>query len=239
MNFPLSLIDSVALAGFVGAWFGYTHFAKYRAKRGATFSSLTRLARERWMREMMRRENRIGDANIVGNVKSVVTFFASTTVLLLAGVLTAISASEGLAKLLSDMHIGGNPTVQLLQLKLFVLALVMVYAFFKFTWSIRQHIICGILIGAAPWDPSLAEHQNLPDDMETLAMQAAKLSDLASHDFNHGLRAYYFSLALLAWLVNVWLFIGGTLWVILVLYQREFNSRTVEVLKRGVIGPSS
>ena len=51
-------------------------------------------------------------------------------------------------------------------------------------------------------------------------------------NFNRGLRAYYFGLAALGWFVNPGLFMVGTVWVILVLYRREFHSITKRTLKR-------
>jgi len=73
----------------------------------------------------------------------------------------------------------------------------------------------------------------LSDELEGFAVRAAKMSDLANHDFNHGLRAYYFALALLGWLINVWvLLIAGSL-VIATLAQREFFSKAVRVLREA------
>ncbi|KJS08161.1 MAG: hypothetical protein VR73_06815 [Gammaproteobacteria bacterium BRH_c0] len=227
--FPLTLADSLALALFLSAWVGYTIYAKYRAKRSYTLSSLMRRHREQWMREMLRRENRISDATIIGNLERVVTFFASTTILILAGLLTAIFASENLLKVLANLHLSGTTSVEVIQFKLFVMVLIFVYAFFKFTWSVREHIFSSILIGSAPQSSGL---DNLSaDKVEKIALQAAKMSDLANHDFNHGLRAYYFALALLGWLVNGWILLIATLWVIAVLYGREFNSKALQLLR--------
>src|SRR5690606_3317964 len=148
--FPLSVADTLAMVLFLSAWAGYTYYAKYRAKRSHTLSSAMRRHREQWMREMLRRDNRISDATIIGNLERVVTFFASTTILILAGLLTAIFASENLLSVLSNMHLSESVTKEAIQAKLFVMALIFVYAFFKFTWSVREHIFSSILIGSAP-----------------------------------------------------------------------------------------
>lgn len=229
--FPLTLADSLALVLFLSAWVGYTIYAKYRAKRSYTLSSLMRRHREQWMREMLRRENRISDATIIGNLERVVTFFASTTILILAGLLTAIFASENLLKVLANLHLSGTTSVEVIQFKLFVMVLIFVYAFFKFTWSVREHIFSSILIGSAPQSSGLDSLS--ADKVEKIALQAAKMSDLANHDFNHGLRAYYFALALLGWLVNGWILLIATLWVIAVLYGREFNSKALQLLREN------
>jgi uncharacterized membrane protein len=55
----------------------------------------------------------------------------------------------------------------------------------------------------------------------------------AAEHFNYGLRAYYFALAALAWLLNGWLFMGSTAWVVFVLYWREFRSQALASIKRS------
>jgi len=227
--FPLSIADALAFVLFLAAWIAYTFYTKYRAKRSYTLSSLMRRHREQWMREMLRRDNRISDATIIGNLERVVTFFASTTILILAGLITAIFASENLLRVLVGLHLSSTTSVETIQLKLLVMTLIFVYAFFKFTWSVREHIFSSILIGSAPQASDLARLDNAT--LESVALQAAKMSDLANHDFNHGLRAYYFALALLGWLVNGWLLLLATLWVIAVLYGREFNSKALRLLR--------
>ena len=57
---------------------------------------------------------------------------------------------------------------------------------------------------------------------------------LAIYNFNLGLRAYYFSLALLTWFVHPLLFVIASSWVVGVLYRREFRSRTLKALLAGL-----
>ncbi len=45
-----------------------------------------------------------------------------------------------------------------------------------------------------------------------------------------GLRSYYFGFAVLTWLLNPWLMMGVTTFVVGILYQREFRSRTLTAL---------
>jgi uncharacterized membrane protein len=54
---------------------------------------------------------------------------------------------------------------------------------------------------------------------------------LAGEAYNNGVRAYYFSIPLMAWLVDPLLFLGATLLVTLVLYRREFSSPVMDALK--------
>jgi uncharacterized membrane protein len=230
---PLPVRDWLAISIFFLTWFAYARFAKFRAKRQHTLSSIMRAHREDWMRQVMLREQRVSDATILGNLERVVTFFASTTILLLAGTLTAIMSADRLVEVINSMHLADAASVQSIRVKLFFLALIFVYAFFKFTWAVRQYIMCAILLGGAPIIRGEIPALPLSDELEGFAVRAAKMSDLANHDFNHGLRAYYFALALLGWLINVWvLLIAGSL-VIATLAQREFFSKAVRVLREA------
>ena len=68
-------------------------------------------------------------------------------------------------------------------------------------------------------------------DREAYATRAAIMTGLAAETFNSGLRAYYFSFAAMGWFFSSWLFALATLLVVLVLYQREFRSEVLHVLK--------
>ena len=58
----------------------------------------------------------------------------------------------------------------------------------------------------------------------------ASVITLAVLNFNRGLRAYYFGLAVLSWFIHPVLFALATLWVVAVLYRREFMSKTLDCL---------
>ncbi|MDO6806957.1 DUF599 family protein, partial [Wenyingzhuangia sp. 1_MG-2023] len=75
-----------------------------------------------------------------------------------------------------------------------------------FTWSLRQFGFASVLIGAAPFpnDKTVTAAER-----RSFAIYAAKVIDQAGHSYNNGLRAFYISLALLLWFVNVWLFLAS------------------------------
>ena len=111
------------------------------------------------------------------------------------------------------------------EIKLWLLAVVFVYAFFQFTWSLGQFNYCCLMIGAAP-GPS--------EDADTKAVfvrHAARLQELAADSFNRGLRAYYFALAMLPWFFSAQLFLLASVAVVAILYRREFRSKTFKALK--------
>ena len=99
-----------------------------------------------------------------------------------------------------------------------------VYAFFKFTWSLRQYNYACILVGAAPFpNENIGKH-------EEFAKRAGDLIANAGRHFNMALRAYYFGLATISWFIHSGIFIVMTLWVVLVIFRREFRSHTVNNL---------
>ena len=121
-------------------------------------------------------------------------------------------------------------TLEQIQFKLLLLVVIFIYAFFRFTWALRQHTFCSIMIGAAPQVP---KDRELTIDEEQFAQQVARVSDRAAHEFNYGLRSYYFALSLLAWFISPILFMGACTLVVVVLYLREFRSRTLSMLVRS------
>lgn len=218
-------LNFFAIIWFLALWAGYTLFAKNKAKNTLCLASEMRKKRIHWMQQMLSRENRIADVSIISTLERNITFFASSSMLIMAGLLTAMTSADKLAKILSDMvHISSH-TEQEIQLKLGLLVCIFVFAFFQFTWALRQYGFAGVLIGAAPERGALSFDQHVQ-----FANRAAKVIDQAAHSFNYGLRAIYFSLAALSWFVDARLFMLASVVVVLVMYQREFHSKVLKAL---------
>jgi uncharacterized membrane protein len=66
---------------------------------------------------------------------------------------------------------------------------------------------------------------------EPYADRAAAVVALAAETFNVGLRAYYMSFAAVLWFFSPLVFALGTVGVVFVLYQREFRSDVLDVLR--------
>lgn len=56
------------------------------------------------------------------------------------------------------------------------------------------------------------------------------LSTLSGDEFSRGIRAYYFGFAALAWFVSAGVFIAVTIVILVVLYRRDFRSKTLDAL---------
>lgn len=222
--------DWAALVWFVASWSGYTVYAKKCASQERQcLTGVLYSYRLDWIRNMLRHENRITDMALLGNLTNMVSFLASTTILVIAGALTAVYSVEDVMGLLADHAFIAATTREQVQFKLLLIATIFGFAFFKFTWSMRQHTFCSILLGAAPW----VKTETLTPEEEEFAMYAAKISDRAGNEFNYGLRSYYFALAVLTWLISPWLFMATCTAVVFVLYRREFRSTTLKYLILG------
>ena len=175
------------------------------------------------------RDVRVGDAALIANLERNVSFLASTTILILAGLLTVFTVSDEVSGLVSQIPFANNTSPLSVQLKVIMLVIIFVYAFFTFTWSMRQYGFCSIVLGAAPL---VEEAEVSEDERERYAFYAARVIDLAGLSYNHGLRAYYFALSVLAWFISPYLFLLSSSFVVAVLYRREFKSRSLQALRQ-------
>jgi uncharacterized membrane protein len=176
------------------------------------------------MERMVERDNRMVDVNVLRNLIRSSQFFASTTMLILGALVALMGYAERAVSVMAELPFAQQVSQRLWELKALVLLLIFVYAFFKFSWSIRQFGFSSILVGAVRKPPANASDYAV--DIE----RAAVILSFANRNFNQGLRAYYFGVAALTWFLHPALMMAVTLAVLYVLHQREFRSRTLEVL---------
>jgi uncharacterized membrane protein len=226
IDLAIPLLDIIAMLWFLGCWAGYVIYSKrcnLKNRRGL-LAAMNRV-REQWAHNILQRENRIVDSQVINGLVRKESFFASTTLLLLASVVALLGLGDQVNALFREIPFAQQMPLALWELKVGVLALTFIYAFFKFTWSIRQHSYCAILLAAIPLPEQSAER-----DGEKQVSRLARLSNLAARHFNDGMRAYYFALAELSWFLHPWAFVLCTAWVVMVLYRREFHSKALEIL---------
>ena len=221
---PLPWLDMLALAWFALWWIFYVWYSDYRGTDRPALRRLTdRFVRD-WIARMVERDNRMLDINITRNLTRSSQFFASTTMIILGALVALMGYAEKAAGVLAELPFAQQVSERVWELKL---VLIFVYAFFKFSWSIRQFGLCSILIGATHKPPADAEEYATHIDRITLII------NFANGNFNNGLRAYYFGVAALSWFLHPVLMIAITTAVVYVLHQREFRSRTVQALMEG------
>jgi|TARA_B110001469_G_scaffold44539_1_gene43730 uncharacterized membrane protein len=217
----------LALGWFIIAVRGYQTYAIGASKRKDSLAGVLHAYRQRWMIRMIGRDMRMADIGAVANLERYVTLFASSSLLVLAGLVTLVGYTDDV------VHIGRGipflPPQSSLewQFKLFVLMLMFVYAFFKFTWSLRQYGFATVMISSAPVVyGDISENKELMEHVN----RSAKVLSMAANNFNFGLRAYYYSLAVLTWSIHPFVFMATTCFVVYILYSREFNSSSLAEL---------
>jgi len=227
----LTWLDLIALVWFFAWWVGYARFAEWHGRRVPSLLSAMAQYRRDWWVRMIERELRMIDTSIIANLSNSSTFFASTTLLILGGLLALLGTTDKVSAVVHELPFNKETSELVWDLKVLLLVAIFVYAFFKFTWSMRQFNMASVLVGAAPKVPREAE------DEADYIDRAWRVSHLAAEHFNYGLRAYYFALAAMTWFLNGWLFMAATTWVVLVLYWREFRSPALESIKRPEPAP--
>lgn len=223
----LPLADWLAVALFFGGWVGYATFARRRSVVRPSLLALTNRERRRWMLQTTWRDNRVIDGVVVQNLSTSPSFFASTTILIIGGLLAVLSTTEKASELVAEIPFAARTSALVFDLKVVLLTAIFVYAFFRFTWSLRQFNLVNIMVGAFP-----AHRERLVED-DRMIETAGRLNELAGLNFTQGLRAYYYAVPMLLWLVNAWLLLGGSLVITGVLYYMEFRSATVRALGAG------
>ncbi|WP_251358693.1 DUF599 domain-containing protein [Kangiella sp. TOML190] len=220
----LAPLDWIALSLFIIFWVGYTLVSKSLQKSRPTIANQLAASRIEWIEQMIEREVRISDITSLGILQRNVTFFASTTIFIIAGLLTVLGSSDKAIQLLSALPWIEVESKASWELKVLLLVVSFSYAFFKFTWAMRQYNFSIVLFGAAPEANAAAK------DKALFTKHCNWLLTRATNSFNYGLRCYSFAIAALCWFINAWFFIGCTLFVVAVLYRREFKSSTLAAL---------
>jgi uncharacterized membrane protein len=219
--------DWLALVAFFTAWVVYAMLARRRGlSRPSVLSSSNRVRRQ-WMLQSTYREVRVLDGLVVQNLSASASFFASTTIFIIGGLLAVLGTTEQASDLVREIPFAVRTSLLVFDFKVAVLGAIFIYAFFRFTWSIRQYSMGALLVAAAP------ESKDFADDAQrhAFADRAGRLMGMAAETFNDGLRAYYMAFAVIAWFVSPWALLAATAGVLVVLYRREFGSQVLQVLE--------
>lgn len=161
-------------------------------------------------------------AFILSNIDRNVSFFASTALILLASLTGLLAKASQVQQLVNELPYVYAVELSQVYLRLLLLIGIFVYAYFTLTWSLRQSSFVAVMIGAGA--------DSGEGSAKAYAHLTAKLMDISAHSANHGLRAYYFSLAALTWFYHPMAFCLSTILILFVLFRREFNSKTTELL---------
>ncbi|MFN9209653.1 MAG: DUF599 domain-containing protein, partial [Betaproteobacteria bacterium] len=149
-------------------------------------------------------------------------------ILIVGGLLALLGTSDKANELVREIPFAARTSILVFDLKLLVLTGIFVYAFFRFTWALRQYTFGALLIASMP-DPQAFARGEV--DRDDYSRRAGRVVGLAAETFNDGLRAYYMAFAAVLWFFSPLAFAVGTAGVIFILYRREFHSDVLDVLR--------
>ncbi len=219
--------DWAAVVVFFSGWIGYAWFARRWGRTHPSLLATTNRIRRAWMLQTTYREVRVIDGVVIQNLSTSPSFFASTTILIIGGLLAVLRTTDKASELVREIPFAAMTSVLVFDLKIVLLLVIFVYAFFRFTWSMRQYTFGALLIASAP-EARTFEAQGLSRD--DFADRAGRIVGLAAETFNDGLRAYYLAFAAVAWFFSPLVFMLATAGVITILYKREFHSDVLAML---------
>ena len=219
----LGLLDYLAVLLTVLAWIGVGWIIENPPASHPSVTKLVTEYRRDWMIVFMQRDPRIFDAQILNGLRQGTSFFGSTSILAIGGLLALIGNPSPLQSVNEALELG--PASALLwQTKLSFVGVFLVVAFLKFVWANRLFGYCSIIMASVPNDPA-APHAR------SRAKMAGEINIRAAMNFNRGLRAMYFALAGLAWLVHPGALALAGLMTAGILLSRDFRSLSRELMQ--------
>ncbi|MBL8672826.1 MAG: DUF599 domain-containing protein [Alphaproteobacteria bacterium] len=218
MPFDMALSDALAAAWLLTVWLAYGPLfgGGWRGRRG--LNADMHVIRRAWASAIVRRETRFTDAALTGHAIQSVSFFASTSMLVLAALVGMLGNLSWAFRAVHDLGLAGEGGRALFEAKALLLVSVFIYGFFKFTWALRQFNYVLALIGGAPPPGDCGA------EADGMVASIAAVLNQASESVNAGIRSYYVALMVLAWVAGPWVCIGVTSGMLSVLLWRQFRS---------------
>jgi uncharacterized membrane protein len=223
----LQPLDWAASLYIVSMWLILSYVIEHPPKSRPSVTVLMSQRRRDWMHVFVHRDPRIFDSQILASLRQGTSFFASTCIFAIGGVLALAKNTDPLVGVAQEVTAVTTPAL-IIQMKLAFVALFLTNAFLKFVWANRVFGYCAVMMAAVPNDPN-------DPGAHPKAQQAAELNIRAAMNFNRGLRALYFALGALAWLLGpIPLMIAATV-VIWVVWSREFASIPRDILVKDIL----
>jgi uncharacterized membrane protein len=218
-NMAAYWVDITAVAFFAIEWLVYAITLEHTAYGRDSLSARMHVYREVWVRNLLHRETRMVDMQIMASLQNGTAFFASTSLIALGGGLALLRSTNDAMAVLGALPIDLTPSPALWEVKCVGLILIFIYAFFKFAWSYRLFNYVTILLGAMP----PASQRDTPE-AEAHVVRTTRLFEAGGRHFNRGQRACFFALAYLGWFVSPWVLFVTTAAVVIVIWRRQFAS---------------
>ena len=217
----ITILDVIAVAWLVFLVVGMSWYVDHGPRAEESASGLMRVKRMVWMEEMAMRDVRIVDSGLLRGLQSGSSFFASTSLICLGGLLAMMGQADRLAEVADSLPFAHPSGQDAFRVRLVAPISMIVFSFFKFAWAQRLFGYCAVMIGATP-------ERRADNEAEVLAAarDAGQLNWLAARSFARGLRGLYFTLGSLAFLIGPLALIASASAVALMIHRREFRSES-------------
>jgi uncharacterized membrane protein len=224
LRIDLSPLDWAALAVFATCWMGYQPLLRRFMGGGGVINADMTAIRLAWMRNMVARDNRFMDVQLLGHALNSASFFASSNLILIAAAAGALFGGEAAFRTASSLEVLRTSSRLLFEFQLAMVIITLARGLLDFIWSIRQMNYCLAAMGAAPLTADGAMQARY-------AGVTARLLNPALSTFSAGVRGYYFALAAAAWLFGPIALIIATLGATGLLIWRQKRSPAADALR--------
>jgi len=119
-------VDIVAVAFFVAEWLAYGLTLEHSAYGRDSLSARMNRYREVWIRNMLDREARMVDMQIMASLQNGTAFFASTSLMAIGGGLALLRATSDALAVLRELPVDLTPSPALWELKCVGLILIFI-----------------------------------------------------------------------------------------------------------------
>ena len=198
----------------------YHLYLRYKICKDQTYCvrSINALARSVWVEVMMKSgKPDVIPIQTLRNSTMAATFLASTSVLLIMGVLTLSGQSSSLDSPWHTLNTYGTKHPNLWLIKLLLLLLDLFVAFFSFSMAIRVFHHVGYMINV----PYTLNHKSMSPQNVALHLNRG-----GTH-YYIGMRAFYFLVPLVFWLFGPHFMLAATIILIIVLYYMDRTPRSL------------
>ncbi|MBR0894635.1 DUF599 domain-containing protein [Bradyrhizobium tropiciagri] len=218
-------VDILAVGFFALEWLVYAITLEHTAYGRDSLSARMHIYREIWVRNLLHREARMVDMQIMASLQNGTAFFASTSLIAIGGALALLRATNDALAVLGALPVNLSPSPALWEIKCIGLILIFIYTFFKFAWAYRLFNYVAILFGAMP---PAGQHDT--PEAEAHVIRTTRLFETAGRHFNRGQRAFFFALGYLGWFLSPWVLFITTAAVVIVIWRRQFASNAWQAM---------
>lgn len=215
--------DFVAFALSSAIVAAYYFFLNFKVKENPTYTihGVNALARSLWVEDVMSDPSKgIMAVQTLRNFIMGSSLMASTAALLIIGTLTLSGQADHIAQNWHILSINGSFSTQLWILKVMLLLVVFIVAFFAFAMSVRltNHVVFMLNV------PEHNAHHNLSPKAVARRMQRA------GSMFAIGMRAFFFAVPLVFWLFGPYFLLMSSIGLVITLYRLD-RSEPEDVLE--------